>query len=380
MEICSRDHCLGCAACANICPREAIDMTADDHGVLLPRIDPERCVDCGLCAKVCPVLHPVELHPEGECLAAWSCSAELRQTAASAGIISQLSKAVLDLGGVVFGTRYENKRLVFDHIEDPAEITKFQGSKYVHAYVGNAYRQVRDLLKAGRLVLFPGTPCQIAGLRCFLNREYENLLTVDLLCHGVTTNQYLNEYLLHKGIDHYDSVLFRGMHGQRLAVFRDGKLLRLEEKLLSPFYMAYVRGLIHRENCYSCPFASTNRCADLTAGDFWGLKRHAVSADLSGIPFPSLVLVNTEKGRHFLEQANITWESRPLVEAMSRNGQLNRPCVRHSDRDKFLKHYQKEKFHTALMKSGFLREYWKQAMPLYAKRLFDSVKSCFFAQ
>ena len=146
--------------------------------------------------------------------------------------------------------------------------------------------------------------------------------------------------MLHKGIDHYDSVLFRGMHGQRLAVFRDGKLLRLEEKLLSPFYMAYVRGLIHRENCYSCPFASTNRCADLTAGDFWGLKRHAVSADLSGIPFPSLVLVNTEKGRHFLEQANITWEQRPLQEAMAGNRQLRTPCKAHPARARFLQSHQ----------------------------------------
>lgn len=368
MELCSHDKCLGCAACANICPRNAIDMTADAHGVLLPRIDGDRCVDCGLCAEVCPVLEPVELHPEGECLAAWSGSAELRKTAASAGIISQLSKLVLDLGGVVFGTRYENKQLVFDHIESPAGITKFQGSKYVHASVGNAYRQVRDFLKAGRLVLFPGTPCQIAGLRRFLRREYENLLTVDLLCHGVTTNQYLNDYLAQRGTETYDSVLFRGQQGQRLAVFREEKLLRLEEKLLSPFYMAYVRGLIHRENCYNCPFASTKRCADLTAGDFWGLKRNEIRGDLSDIPFPSLVLINTEKGRRFLEQANIAWELRPLEEAMAGNGQLSRPCVRHADRDKFLQHYQKGKFHAALKKSGFYRNFCKQAIP-YAIRL-----------
>lgn len=371
MELCAHHKCLGCGACAAVCPKSAISMAEDAFGVLLPHIDKNKCVDCGLCENICPVLRPLELYPEGECLAAWSTEPELRKTAASAGIISQLSKLILDQGGVVFGTRYENKRLVFDHIESPSEITKFQGSKYVHAYVGNAYRQVRDLLKAGRLVLFPGTPCQIAGLRCFLNREYENLLTVDLLCHGVTTNQYLNEYLLHKGIDHYDSVLFRGMHGQRLAVFRDGKLLRLEEKLLSPFYMAYVRGLIHRENCYSCPFASTNRCADLTAGDFWGLKRHAVSADLSGIPFPSLVLVNTEKGRHFLEQANITWEQRPLQEAMAGNRQLRTPCKAHPARARFLQSHQNGNYDAALRRSGFYREYLKQALP-YRIRLFAS--------
>lgn len=371
MELCAHHKCLGCGACAAVCPKSAISMAEDAFGVLLPHIDKNKCVDCGLCENICPVLQPLELYPEGECLAAWSTEPELRKTAASAGIISQLSKLILDQGGVVFGTRYENKRLVFDHIEDPAEITKFQGSKYVHAYVGNAFRQVRDLLKAGRLVLFPGTPCQIAGLRSFLGRDYDTLLTVDLLCHGVTTNQYLNEYLLHKGIDHYDSVLFRGMHGQRLAVFRDGKLLRLEEKLLSPFYMAYVRGLIHRENCYSCPFASTNRCADLTAGDFWGLKRHAVSADLSGIPFPSLVLVNTEKGRHFLEQANITWEQRPLQEAMAGNRQLRTPCKAHPARARFLQSHQNGNYDAALRRSGFYREYLKQALP-YRIRLFAS--------
>ena len=371
MELCSPNQCLGCAACANICPHGAIAMAEDRQGVLLPRIDSGKCVECGLCARVCPVLHPLALHPQGDCLAAWSTDPELRKTAASAGVISQLSRLVLENGGVVFGTRYENGCLIFDRITDVSGIGRFQGSKYVHAHVGDAYSQVRDLLKAGRTVLFPGTPCQIAGLRSFLGRDYDTLLTVDLLCHGVTTGRYLNDYLARRGIDRYDSVLFRGQQGQRLAVFRDGKLLHLEEKLLSPFYMAYVRGLQHRENCYSCPFASTNRCADLTAGDFWGLERGSLRADLSGIPFPSLVLVNTEKGRRFLEQARIDWEERPMEEAMAGNGQLSRPCTRHPNRERFLESYENGNYHAALKKSGFYRQFRKQAVP-YGIRLFLS--------
>lgn len=374
MELCRNKKCLGCCACTNVCPKDAISMEEDGHGMLLPRIDESKCVSCGLCVKVCPACSPVPLYPEGDCLAAWSTDTELRKTAASAGIISQLSKLVLTDGGVVFGTRYEHGRLIFDYIEDGNEIRCFQGSKYVHAQVGDAYRQVRDLLKVGRTVLFPGTPCQIAGLRLFLGRDYEKLLTVDLLCHGVTTVQYLNDYLAHRGIEDYDSVLFRGQQGQCLAVYRGGKLLHLEEKLVSPFYMAYVRGLQHRENCYSCPFASTNRCGDLTVGDFWGLKRSEMQADLSDIDFPSLVLVNTEKGRQFLSRAQIAWEERPLEEAIAGNGQLHGPCVRHPSRDTFLKHYEDGNYHAALKKSGFFREFRRQAVPYFIRLWLSRVK------
>lgn len=374
MELCAHDKCLGCGACAAVCPKSAISMTEDTFGVLLPHIDKHKCVDCGLCENVCPVLHPPELYPAGESLAAWSTEPELRKTAASAGIISQLSRLILDQGGVVFGTRYEQKRLIFDHISAPSEIVKFQGSKYVHAYMGDAFRQVRGFLSAGRTVLFPGTPCQIAGLRSYLGKDYDNLLTVDLLCHGVTTNRLLNDYLSQKGIDHYDSVLFRGIYGQRMAVFLDGKLLRLEEKLLSPFYMAYVRGLQHRENCYSCPFASTRRCADLTAGDFWGLNRSVLKSDLSDIPFPSLVLVNTEKGRKFLEHTQIDYEARPITDALAGNRQLSGPCSRHPHRDAFRTHYQSSYYHSALKKSGFYSEYLKQAVPYRIRLILSKVK------
>lgn len=374
MELCSNNACLGCCACANACPKEAVTMEENAQGVLLPRIDGSKCVECGLCAKVCPVLSPVQLHPEGSCFAAWSTDRELRETAASAGIVSELSRSVLRNGGVVFGTRYENRRLIFDRIENEADIPRFQGSKYVHAFVGDAYKQVRRFLNAGRTVLFPGTPCQIAGLRAYLRRDYENLLTVDLLCHGVTTGQYLNDYLAHRGIDRYDSVLFRGQYGQRLAVLRDGKAVRVEEKLLSPFYMAYVGGLIHRENCYSCPFASTSRCGDLTAGDFWGLDRSRLTTEPQGIRFPSLVLVNTEKGRAALEKTGIEFEERPIAEAIPGNGQLRGACTRHPDREAFVKHYENGKFHATLKKSGFYREFRRQAVPYGVRFLLSRVK------
>lgn len=374
MELCPQNKCLGCCACANACPRGAITMAEDAHGVLLPRIDGSKCVECGMCARACPVLTPVQLHPEGTCLAAWSTDGELRRTVASAGIVSELSRSVLRRGGVVFGTRYEDRRLIFDCIERESDIPRFQGSKYVHAYIGDAYSRVRSFLNEGRPVLFPGTPCQIAGLRAYLRRDYDELLTVDLLCHGVATNRYLNDYLAHRGIEGYDSVLFRGAHGQKLVVLRDGKAVRIEEKPLSPFYMAYVRGLMHRENCYSCPFASTGRCGDLTAGDFWGLERSRLRADLRGIPFPSLVLVNTEKGRAALANARIASEERPISEAIPGNGQLSRPCVRHPDRDVFLSCYQNGNYHAALKKSGFLREYRKQALPYRIRLCLSRVK------
>lgn len=379
MKLCEAKHCTGCCACSSICPRNAITMVYNEHGVLLPEIDSEKCVDCGRCTKVCPILRPVQYHAEPRCFVAWSRDAQLRKNAASAGVISTLSQGILRAGGVVFGTRYCDGRLIFDHIEEESEIVVFQGSKYVHAYVGNAYKKAKQYLEQGRQVLFPGTPCQVAGLKNYLGREYGNLLTVDLICHGVTTEKYLHGYLCkEKNKAEYDRVLFRGERGQMLVAYRGSKVVRQEEKLLSPFYMAYAKGMIHRENCYICPFASANRCGDLTAGDFWGINRGDLPLDAQSLPYPSLMLVNTQKGWENLLHAEISFEERSFEEAAAGNGQLSGPCKRNPCRDQFLRDYPRIGFIHALRKTSFYRDVRLQANAYRIRHLLSRIKHTIF--
>ncbi len=375
MKLCEDSRCFGCCACMNVCPKGAITMKENAHGVLLPEIDDSLCINCGLCAKVCPSLRLPQMQTPAQCLAAWSTNTDLRKTAASAGIISALSERVVQNGGVVFGTRFEQGKLIFDHTETVSGLLAFQGSKYVHAAVGDAYQKVKVYLSQGRQVLFPGTPCQIAGLKQFLRRDDDNLLTVDLMCHGVTTGKYLNEYAHQKlNVKEFSNILFRGEFGQAFVVYQNGKPVHHRLKLLSPFYMAYVKGLLHRENCYQCPFASTERCSDLTAGDFWGLDRSALKGDVTDIPFPSLVLVNTPKGQKFLSESAVYAEERPLSEAVAGNVQLTRPCVRHPDRDLFLQHYQSVGFYAALRKTPFHRRTQRQAAKYRVQLFLHKIK------
>lgn len=377
MKICDESQCFGCCGCMNICPKGAISMVENDYGALIPQVDMDKCIDCGLCQKVCPVISPLPHNPEGRCYAAWSNDPDVCKTSASAGIVTTLARRVIANKGVVFGTRYECGSLVFDYTETEEGLDAFRGSKYVHAYVGVAYQKVKAFLKQERIVLFVGTPCQVAALKNYLGQDNAKLLTVDLICHGVAPVSYLREYVKDAlKLEPVDNVLFRGEWGEALALYRNGKAVKVEKKIMSPFYMAYVKGLLHRENCYSCPFASINRCGDITAGDFWGLNRDVLKEDSSGVSYVSMVMVNSTKGACFFNNMTdtITAEERPLNEALAGNGQLQRPCHRHPDRDGFLNCYQNGGFNRTLRKTSFYRKMRVQSAKYAVRLLLHKIK------
>lgn len=352
-------------------------MVENDYGALIPQIDTDKCIECGLCKKRCPALSPLPRDTQGRCYAAWSNNPDVCKTSASAGIVTILSEQIIKNSGVVFGTQYESGKLVFNCTETREGLQAFRGSKYVHAYVRNSYRKVKEYLQQGRFVLFVGTPCQIAGLKIYLGRDDEKLLTVDLICHGVAPVPYLQEYVEETlKLDSYDNILFRGELGETLAVYHNGNAVKTEKKHMSPFYMAYVKGLLHRENCYICPFASTQRCGDITAGDFWGLDRNGLSIDSTDVPYISMVLVNTHKGATFFASVSneITAEERPISEALAGNGQLNCPCRRHPDRDVFLQYYQKGEFYKALRKTPFYSQMRRQSTKYGIRLMLHNVK------
>lgn len=197
ISIKDKQDCCGCGACAARCPKQCITLQRDSEGFLYPQVDAQLCIECGLCEKVCPVLHqaPKEQHPR-QTLAAVNRDESVRETSSSGGVFTLLAEKVLARGGVVFGARYDEQwQVVIDYTESIEGLAAFRGSKYVQARTADTFKQCEAFLKAGRQVLYSGTPCQIAGLHRFLRKSYPNLLAVDFICHGTPSPKVWSKYL-----------------------------------------------------------------------------------------------------------------------------------------------------------------------------------------
>ena len=281
IKITDKTRCCGCEACRNACPRQCITMAADSEGFVYPEVDAAACVDCGLCETVCPVLHPGDKRLPVAVYAARNSDDSVRLGSSSGGVFTWLAERIVDQGGVVFGARFNDKwEVVHDFAETREALVAFRGSKYVQSRLGDTYRQAERFLKEGRMVLFSGTSCQIAGLKRFLRREYANLLAVDVICHGVPSPKVWSRYLedITGGApERISTVSFRdkreGWHHSFLTV-KEGTT---ELSHIRPYAGIYSRlflfDLMLRPSCSSCPAKGGRSCSDMTLGDFWGIER-----------------------------------------------------------------------------------------------------------
>ena len=310
-----KKDCCGCGACFSVCPRNAISMEEDACGYVYPRIDDTLCVECGKCRQVCAFQNHTETNTPKEVYAAAAKSSDVIQNAASGGIFTVLADAVIDKGGVVFGAAFgEDWSVQHTAAESKEQLQKLRGSKYTHSSTGDTFRQVQKLLKEGRYVLYSGTPCQIAGLYGFLGKAYENLLTVDLICHGVPSNRMFQDFV--KALEQKEngrvvSFSFRdksmgwGKNGSAV-IESGGKTYRKklwESASAYPYYFA--KSLLSRENCYTCKYACANRPGDISLGDYWGIEKSHPEYlgkngfdDTKGI---SAVIANTDQGKAALQ-------------------------------------------------------------------------------
>lgn len=326
--ICEKQLCTGCGACMNICPKLAITMQTQDIGHIFPVIDPGKCVDCGLCQAVCPAGHKAVFRAPKTAYAAWAKDAGEHKSSTSGGAAAVFTNYVLLRGGVVYGCVFDGE---FGHcrIDNLSDAKKLKGSKYVHSHINETYQSVKRDLLSGVLTLFIGTPCQVAGLRAFLRgKEYENLICVDLVCHGVPSQKLFFDYLKEQGIDQKDVeyVSFRESKGTYLNVrLKNNKVYR-KSSFDDLYYMGFYDHILFRESCYNCEYATDTRVGDLTIGDFWGLGKE--------IPFEekttdgvSLILVCSEAGEHFLQNvgSELSLFERPVSEAIKGNANLNHP-------------------------------------------------------
>ncbi len=310
IELSDKAACTGCEGCAQCCPASCITMQPDGEGFLYPPVDAAACVACGLCERVCPVLHPSAPRQPLSVHAACNRDAVLRLGSSSGGVFSALACRVLGRGGVVFGARFDADWNVVHGWTDSVEgLAAFRKAKYAQSRVGTAYRDVQRFLAAGRDVLFSGTPCQVAGLKRFLHRDYARLLTVDVVCHGVPSPGIWQEYLHEAAVRHggrVTSVDFRdkstGWAGYSLALTfsppgKDGApggVLR-EGTQENTFMRGFLNDLYLRPSCHACPAKPLKGGSDVTLGDFWDVEE--VKPHLDDDRGVSAVMVNTEKGR-----------------------------------------------------------------------------------
>ena len=325
ISITQKQDCCGCNACAQICPKQCITMQEDDEGFLYPRVDTENCIDCHLCEKICPVSnHGTERKPL-KVYAAINKDEEVRKQSSSGGIFTALAEQVIKQGGVVFGARFDERwQVKHDYTETMEGLAAFRGSKYVQSRIGNTYQEAEQFLKVGRKVLFSGTPCQIAGLRNYLRKEYDNLLAIDFICHGVPSPMVWRRYLkeeVARQCDRKNSVLSHPIHEEDVLVegisFRDktmgwkkysfaltlsttnGSGDKIQFCSCSPMTKnEYLRGFMSnvylRPSCYSCAFKCLKSKSDITLGDFWNIRLYNKHLDDNqGL---SLMLLNNSRG------------------------------------------------------------------------------------
>lgn len=324
--------CCGCSACAEICPKQCISLDVDYEGFWYPQINSSICIDCHLCESVCPVLNPGVEHKPLHVYAAINKNDEIRARSASGGVFTIIAEKVIDEGGVVFGVKFDRDwNVIFGYTETKEGLEEFRRSKYVQAWVGESYREVKRFLKEGKKVLFTGLPCQIAGLNLFLKKEYTNLITVDLICEGVPSPKLWRKYLDEEFVvykkkyrtrTHITSsssrqnifikdISFRnkslGWSNFSFSLTIAGNSSENSQNIVFPSYInrnsAYMQLMFRYGNlrpiCYVCPFKCCKSGSDLTIADYWGISQlHPEMDDDKGT---SMVFVNTMRGKKYFD-------------------------------------------------------------------------------
>ena len=360
-----KEDCCGCTACAQRCPKGCITLQADSEGFSYPFVDTNLCNNCGICEKVCPVINQKQSHKPVKVLAAINNNEEIRLKSSSGGIFSLLAEQTLKAGGVVFGAAF-NKNWEAEHIyvENAEELERLRGSKYVQSNINNSYKEAERFLKDGREVLFSGTPCQIAALKLFLRKEYRNLTTIDVVCHGAPSpkvwNMYLKEITSKLLKDMPDEKIqsvppiggtskscieaisfrskitgwkkfsfqlklnFSNYDGKNTAVFAEG--------LHKNSYMqAFLSDLILRPSCYACPAKDGKSDSDITLADLWG--SHEICPELDDDQGLSLILIKNEEKtlpKFYYKEIN-------YCDALKHNPSIEKSVAEPQKRTKFFK-------------------------------------------
>ncbi|MCD8011870.1 MAG: Coenzyme F420 hydrogenase/dehydrogenase, beta subunit C-terminal domain [Lachnospiraceae bacterium] len=384
----NKEQCSACAACYNICPKNAVELASDEFGYVYPLINKDKCIGCNLCEKVCPFKNIVKKFCPIKTYAAVYNSPDIINST-SGGAFKFLADRILESGGSVYGASMEASMDGSFRVKHKRAISEegllcIRGSKYVQSDMDSIYQNVRDDLEEGKAVLFSGTPCQVAGMRSYFKDKYENLFLIDIICHGVPNLKLFNDYIRYYESKHNLKVVDfcfrdkkRGTRPLAKITFTKGK--HKKQKYIpydfSSYYMLFMKGYIYRESCYNCKFACPERVGDITIGDCWGLSvENAGLLKENGGPFVeksgiSCVLCNTPKGQNLFESCSnrAIFKEIPYEYILAHNGQLNHPSIKPDAYDELLNDYSlkgydgvemfyKNKFPNSML----YKAYWKE--------------------
>lgn len=307
------EKCVGCAACANICPQKCIEMVQNEEGFYYPSVDTQKCVSCSLCNKVCLLeAAPAQNNMEPlQTFAAYAKDDAVRAGSSSGGVFYYLANYVFSIGGVVFGAAF-SEDLTVHHVcaKNLQELKPLMRSKYVQSRVGDSYAQVRSYLTQGIPVLFTGTPCQIDGLKAYLRQEYDCLYAVSIVCHGTPSENVWKKYLKYMQAEQLpDSVSFRGKtHGWLDFEMEIGSYASAFSK--DPYMQLFLGNFTLRPSCYDCPSKKRNAArSDLSIADFWGIQQ--IDPSMFDNKGTSLILVYTQKGAALLQKIQSAFVLKP---------------------------------------------------------------------
>lgn len=306
ISIMSKYNCFGCKACYSVCPQNCIDMLIDEEGFWYPKINMEKCIQCSLCEKICPAINVYnnkKAYSKPITLAAWNNDRFKREVSSSGGVFTSIAEWVLSNDGIVFGAGYDSQyNVIHKEASSKEKLDEIRGSKYVQSNINDTYVKTRYYLEKNKMVLFSGTPCQIAGLYNFIQQDYANLYTCDIVCHGVPSPKVFNKYkkmLEKRNNSKIKKISFRNkkfgwkLYSVSLLFENDTEYSKTLKE--DPYMLGFLRNYFLRPSCYKCIYAKLPRVSDITLGDFWGIdNKHPELDDNKGT---SLVLVNTEKGR-----------------------------------------------------------------------------------
>lgn len=329
-------------------------MAADAEGFLRPQVDTERCVACGACQEVCPVLHPAAYDNDTVAYAAIHKNSAIRMESTSGGVFSVLCQWVFDHGGVVFGAAYADDFSVeHRYIQSMDELSTLRTAKYAQSQIGDSLQRVKKFLADGRYVLFSGTPCQTGGLRAFLRRDYEKLILVDLICHGVPSPAVWSKYIDYRSKTDAsgaapESINLRdketGWPGYSARFIYENGVSYSARNTEDPYLRCFVGNLCLRPACYDCRFKGGSRCSDFTLGDYWGVWNQFPEYDDG--KGTSLVLLHSERARSLWQEFGTQMRSCqiPLPECLNENPSALVSPALPEKRSSFMERYKNEDF------------------------------------
>lgn len=370
-------NCCGCTACMNICPRAAIEMKEDFEGFLYPELDINKCINCGLCEKVCPVENPPELSKTiYRCVVSRHTDPKVLEESTSGGFMDALAEYVLDeCQGQVSGVAYDDQFMpVHEIVDNRQDSAKFRNSKYTQSVLRDTFRQIKQLLLQEKYVLFIGTPCQVAGLKSYLQKEHDTLITADIVCRSIPSPKLWSEYLKwqeqrnrSKAVKVSCRKKTYGYHSGALEIeFANGRHYAGSNRV-DYFMKCFHKDVCSRPSCYECPFKTLNRCSDFTVFDSWKPDEIANLTGGDDDRGYSNVLVHTEKGKHILEKMkNVTVFDADLEKMMTFTGGMERTCVERKSA--------REEFYHSLANDGFQKTAQKYAAVSSVDRIIEALK------